>query len=65
MTNTYNNVYIKETSTIGGLYENDGPLGKYLDKTYNKDLYFGEKRYGSYFSRRVPGRKSAYTGAVR
>ena len=45
MTNTYNNVYIKETSTIGGMYENDGPLGKYFDKSYNKDLYFGEKSW--------------------
>lgn len=45
MTNTYNNVYIKETSTISGLYENDGPLGKYFDKSYNKDLYFGEKSW--------------------
>lgn len=45
MTNTYNNVYIKETATIGGMYENDGPLGKYFDKSYNKDLYFGEKSW--------------------
>ena len=45
MTNTYKNVYIKETSTIAGLCENDGPLGKYFDKTYKKDLYFGEKNW--------------------
>lgn len=45
MTNTYNNVYIKETATIAGMYENDGPLGKYFDKSYNKDLYFGEKSW--------------------
>ena len=31
MTNTYKNVYIKETATIGGIYEANGPLKKYLD----------------------------------
>lgn len=45
MTNTYKNVYIKETYTIAGLYEKDGPLSKYFDKTYKKDLYFGEKNW--------------------
>lgn len=42
MTNTYKNVYVKETSTIGGIYEANGPLKKYFDKTYTKNLYFGE-----------------------
>lgn len=41
MTFKYNNVYIKDTSTIAGPYEKKGPLKKYFDKTYN-DLYFGE-----------------------
>lgn len=45
MTNTYKNVYIKETSTIAGIYEANGPLKKYYDKTYTKDLYFGEKSW--------------------
>ena len=31
MTNKYKNVYVKETSTIGGIYEANGPLKKYLD----------------------------------
>ncbi len=45
MTNTYKNVYVKETSTIAGIYEANGPLKKYFDKTYTKDLYFGEKSW--------------------
>lgn len=45
MTNNYKNVYIKETSTIAGIYEANGPLNKYFDKTYTKDLYFGEKSW--------------------
>lgn len=44
MTFKYNNVYVKETSTVAGPYEKDGPLKKYYDKTYN-DLYFGEKSW--------------------
>lgn len=40
MTFTYKNVYIKDTSTVTGPYEKDGPLEKYFDKSY-KDLYFG------------------------
>lgn len=42
MTNKYKNVYIEDTYTICGNYENDGPLSKYFDKKYEKDLYFGE-----------------------
>ena len=45
MTTKYNNVYIKDTYTICGNYENDGPLSKYFDKKYEKDLYFGEKSW--------------------
>ena len=45
MTNTYKNVYIKDAFTIGGLYEGNGPLGKYIDKIYKKDLYFGEPSF--------------------
>ena len=45
MTNTYKNVYIKETATIGGIYEKDGPLKKYLDKIYDKDFYYQEKSF--------------------
>lgn len=45
MTNTYKNVYIKETSTIAGVYEANGPLKKYFDQIYTKDLYFGEKSW--------------------
>ena len=45
MTNTYKNVYIKETSTVAGIYEEDGPLKKYFDKLYSDDFYFGEKSF--------------------
>lgn len=45
MTTTYKNVYVKETSTIAGIYEDNGPLKKYFDKTYTNDLYFGEKSW--------------------
>lgn len=45
MTTTYKNVYVKETSTIAGVYEANGPLKDYFDKTYTKDLYFGESSW--------------------
>ena len=41
MTFKYNNVYVKDTALVAGVYEKNGPLKKYFDKTYN-DLYFGE-----------------------
>ena len=44
MTFKYDNVYLKDTATIAGPYEKDGPLKKYFDKTYN-DLYFGEASF--------------------
>ena len=45
MTIKYNNVYLKNTATIAGLYESNGPLKKYFDKCYTKDLYFGCKSW--------------------
>lgn len=45
MTTTYKNVYIKDTSTIAGVYEANGPLKEYFDKVYTKDLYFGESSW--------------------
>ena len=45
MTITFKNVYIKETSTIAGIYEANGPLRSEFDKTYTKDLYFGESSW--------------------
>ena len=45
MTTTYKNVYIKETSTVAGIYEANGPLKKDFDKIYTNDLYFGEKSW--------------------
>lgn len=45
MTTKYNNVYIQDTYTICGNYENDGPLSKYFDKKYEKDLYFGKQSW--------------------
>lgn len=40
MTFKYNNVYLNETATVSGPFENKGPLGKLFDKSYD-DLYFG------------------------
>lgn len=45
MTTKYNNVFIEDTYTICGNYENDGPLSKYFDKKHEKDMYFGEKSW--------------------
>ena len=45
MTYTYNNVYIKDKYTIGGMYEKDGPIGKYFDKTYKDDLYINQNSW--------------------
>ncbi len=42
MTIKFNNVYVKNTSTVAGLIEKEGPLSKYFDKTYD-DYYFNEK----------------------
>ena len=44
MTFKYNNVYIKDTSTITGPYEDRGPLSKFFDKSY-QDFYFGMKTW--------------------
>lgn len=44
MTFNYKNVYIKDTATVAGPYEKNGPLKKYFDKSYD-DLYFGEKSF--------------------
>ena len=45
MTTNYKNVYIMDTYTVCGPYENDGPLSNYFDKKYEKELYFGEKSW--------------------
>lgn len=42
MTIKFNNVYIKNTSTIAGNLEKQGPLNKYFDKTHN-DFYINSK----------------------
>ena len=44
MTQKYKNVYINETSTVTGPYENNGPFNKLFDKSYT-DLYFGKKTW--------------------
>lgn len=44
MTIKYDNVYVKETGVVAGKFENNGPLSKYFDKTYN-DFYMGEKTF--------------------
>ncbi len=43
MTIKFNNVYVANTQTIAGYYEEQGPYSKYFDKVYGKDFYFGEK----------------------
>ncbi len=45
MTYKFTNVYIKDTYTIGGLYESQGPLKSVFDKLYDKDMYYGEKSF--------------------
>ena len=45
MTYKYDNVYIKDTYTICGMYEKDGPLGKYFDRKYDNDLYYKQKSW--------------------
>lgn len=44
MTFKYKNVYINDTATITGPYENEGPLNNYFDKSYD-DFYFGTKTW--------------------
>lgn len=45
MTYTYKGVYIKDTYTVAGMYEKDGPLGKCFDKTYKDDLYANQNSW--------------------
>ena len=45
MTYKFKNVYLNDSFTIAGMYEKDGPLGMYFDKTYEENLYFGEKTW--------------------
>lgn len=44
MTYEYENVYLKDASTVVGPYEKKGPLGNKFDKSYD-DLYNGEKSF--------------------
>ena len=44
MTFKYDNVFINDTATSVGRYENNGPLKNYFDKSYN-DFYMGEKTW--------------------
>ena len=44
MTIYFDNVYVKDTSTVAGKIESEGPLKKYFDKTYS-DFYMGEKTF--------------------
>jgi len=45
MTYKYNKVYVENCYTVAGMYESDGPISKYFDKSYDKDLYFGSKNW--------------------
>lgn len=40
----FNNVYVRDSATVAGLIEKQGPLGKYFDNTYD-DLYCGCKTF--------------------
>lgn len=44
MTFKYKNVYIKDTATVVGPTEKNGPLSHYFDKTYS-EFYFGKKTF--------------------
>lgn len=44
MTYEYENVYLKDASTVVGPYEKKGPLSNKFDKSYD-DLYNGEKSF--------------------
>lgn len=44
MTFNYDNVYLNETATITGPYEENGPLSKYFDKSYH-EMYFKAKTF--------------------
>ncbi len=44
MTFNFNNVYLTESATVTGPYENMGPLGKLFDKSYD-EFYFGCKTF--------------------
>lgn len=44
MTFKYKNVYLNNTYTVVGPYENNGPLSKYFDDSY-KDLYCDEETW--------------------
>ncbi len=41
MTKKFNNVYIKDSYTIAGIYEKNGKIASYFDQTYDKDMYYG------------------------
>ncbi len=40
----FKDVYVVDSSTVGGRLEKEGPLGEYFDKTYD-DLYCGKKTF--------------------
>ena len=44
MTNTYENVYLNEVSTVTGPLEAHGPFSKLYDRSYD-NFYFGEKTF--------------------
>ena len=44
MTFKYKNVYLGETATVTGPYEEQGPLSRFFDKSY-QEFYFGSKTW--------------------
>ena len=44
MTITFDNVYVKDSSTVVGKIESEGPLSKYFDKSYS-DFYIKKKSF--------------------
>ena len=47
MTRKFNNVYIRDSYTIAGEYEKNGPIANYFDLIYDKDLYYGCRTFES------------------
>lgn len=41
MTSKFNNVYVRDSYTIAGIYEANGPIADYFDLIYDKDFYYG------------------------
>lgn len=64
MTFKYKNVYIGETSTIAGPYEEKGPLGKYFDHSIS-DFYIDTKTWEQAESRLIENSVNLLLGKIK